>query len=542
MNSLPGLFGASFFFAEVLLCAVGGAQAAAPSCSFTNEITSNDIFGLAGHEDTLWMATNWGINYTIAKSDTLSWIGYKSDQGRFNGAIGFGDAKALAAFSPEQSENNSNVAFSNLCLFSHSNSSTDKNPVIIKPEFEGAKHLDSIVKNAKFSVAGIAWTKGYFWIACMDGGLVRYDIAGNSLLAFFPGKKEGFEPSLFTGAIENGISKFPDTSENSTQRVIAVKVLDSSSLSPVILVATPAKLWKYSLKDTMPWDSLPFSFTDGQMTLGSYQNIYVSGAGDSMDLYAAIRIKKESSKIDTIDFFKYDTSVHSWKVLLENLENAPPASFGASHEIYLSIGNQMHLYKDTAGEFKELWNWNVFQKRMTSATRTKGDYPNFINDVLCLTSAGGKMALWIASSTNSLPTNNGLFFSRDEKKDELDTAEFHYVHRDKKLNAGLTQSYAYPGILNASNGGKAVFAYNLSKASKVTIKIFDWNMDPVKSVIKNKDRPSGNDRSNGRSTNAAEDVWDGTTDTGRRVAAGVYYYKITAQSGEHSFGKIIVAK
>jgi flagellar hook assembly protein FlgD len=67
-------------------------------------------------------------------------------------------------------------------------------------------------------------------------------------------------------------------------------------------------------------------------------------------------------------------------------------------------------------------------------------------------------------------------------------------------------------------------------------------MDPVKTVIKDRDRPAGNDRANGRSTNAAEDTWDGTTDSGRRVAVGVYYYKISAQSGEHAFGKIIVAK
>jgi hypothetical protein len=530
-----------FLIAALALGALQSVRAAEPSFSFTNEVTSNDIYGLAGHGDTLWMATNLGINYTIAKSDTLSWAGYKSDQGRFNGALGFGDAKVMAALATQQSNKNSNVMHGSLWLFSHG-SSIQGTSKVVDLAFEAADHLDSIEKNANFSVGEITWTKGYFWLACMDGGLVRYSIASDSMTAFFPGKKTGFAPSSFTAAIENGIAKFPDTSENSNQRVIAVKALDSSSLSPIILVATPAKLWKYSLKDTMVWDSLPSALADNQLRFRSYKNIYVSGGRDSFNLYAAIRIKKESLKIDTIDFFKYDTSSRSWKVLLENLENAPPASFGASHEIYLSLGNQMHCYKDTNSEFKELWNWNVFQKRMSSATRTSGDYPNFINDVLCLPTAGGKMALWIASSTNSLPTNNGLFFSLDEKKDEQDTFEFHYVHRDKKLNAGLTQSYAYPGIINASNGGKAIFAYNLTKASKVTIKIFDWNMDPVKTVIKNKDRSSGNDRSNGRSTNAAEDVWDGTTDTGRRVAAGVYYYKITAQSGEHSFGKIIVAK
>jgi flagellar hook assembly protein FlgD len=67
-------------------------------------------------------------------------------------------------------------------------------------------------------------------------------------------------------------------------------------------------------------------------------------------------------------------------------------------------------------------------------------------------------------------------------------------------------------------------------------------MDLVKTIIKDRDRPAGNDRANGRSADAAEDSWDGTNTYGKRVAVGVYYYKITAQSGEHSFGKIIVAK
>jgi hypothetical protein len=524
-----------FIIAAVVLGTLQNAQAQEPSFSFTNEITSNDIFGLAGHVDTLWMVTNWGINYTIVKSETLSWSGFKSDQGRFNGALGFGDMTVLAALASQQSMRNSNVVFNDLWRYSH------KGPQyrLIHLGFEAAEHIDKIEKYTNFSIVDIAWTKGHFWLACMDGGLVQYDIANGSMLAFFPGKKTGFAPSAITDAIENDIAGFPDTSRHSMQRVIAVDVIDPYSDTPMILVATPARLWKYSTKDTA-WDSLPSSLADGKMLFRNYQNVYVSGAGDSMRLYAAIKIEKEPSKTDTLGFFKYDMTAHSWKVLLENLENTPPASFGAAREMYLCIGNQVNLYKDTNSEFIPLWNSDIFQKRMTSATA--GDYPDFINDILCLPRSDGKVALWIASSTNLLPTNNGLFFSLDEKSDERDTAAFHYVHRDKKLKAGLTQSYAYPGILNASNGGRAVFAYNLSKPSKVTIRIFDWNMDPVKTVITNKDRPSGNDRANGRSTNAAEDFWDGTTDAGRRVAVGVYYYKIVAQSGEHSFGKIIVAK
>jgi hypothetical protein len=521
----------------VLAGICGSAHAAEPAFTFTNEITSNDIYGLAGHGDTLWMATNWGINFTIAKTETPTWAGYKSDQGRFNGALGFGSGRLLAALVSEQSDKNSSVVFNKLWLYSHASGNSGSYKVL-QPGFEDADHLDSLEKSTNFSVADILWTNNHFWLACLDGGLVRYDIDGDSMQAFFPGKTAGFKPSAFTKSIDGALSGYPDTSRNSRQRVIAVDAANPLSVSPSLWVATPAKLWNYKPQEKA-WDSLPSSLTDNKMIFQSYQNVYVDGAGDSSGLYAAIKFKKETQKIDTIGFFKYDTSVQAWKVLVENLENVPPASFGPSGEIYLSFGNQVHLYTDTNGALTTVWSGDIFQKRMTQATG--GDYPNFINDILCLPRPDGKVALWIASSTTSLPTNNGLFFSLDEKRDERDTAAFYYVHRDKKLTGALKQSYAYPGILNASNGGKAVFAYNLSKASKVTIRIFDWNMDPVKTVIKSKDRPAGNDRSNGRSTNAAEDVWDGTTDSGRRVAAGVYYYKITAQSGEHSFGKIIVA-
>jgi hypothetical protein len=516
----------------------GSAGAAAPAFTPTNEITSNDIYGLAGRGDTLWMATNWGINFTVAKSETLSWTGFKSDQGRFNGAIGFGGGRLMAALVSEQSEKNSNVVVNDLWMYSHGGGGSGSYTVL-KTGFADAEHIDSLEKSANFSAVDMVWTRDHFWLACLDGGLLRYDAADGSLKAFLPGKSAGLRPQEFTRSIEGGIANYPDTSRHSRQRVIAVDAADPSSPAPTVWAATPAKLWKFSPQE-QTWDSLPATLADGTMTFLSYYNVYVSGAGDSAAVYAAIKFRKETPAIDTIGFFAYDASARGWKVVVENLENPPPVAFGQAGEIYLGFGNQVRLYEKAGGAFTMVWSGDIFQRRMTLATG--GDYPDYVNDILCLARQNGKAALWIGSATASLPTNNGLFFSLDEKKGERDTAAFYFVHRDKKLGGGLKQSYAYPGILNAANSGRAVFAYNLSKASKVTIRIFDWNMDPVKTVIRERERPAGNDRSNGRSTNIAEDFWDGTTDTGRRVAVGVYYYKINAQSGEHSFGKIIVAR
>jgi flagellar hook assembly protein FlgD len=153
------------------------------------------------------------------------------------------------------------------------------------------------------------------------------------------------------------------------------------------------------------------------------------------------------------------------------------------------------------------------------------------------------------SSTQS-PTWNGLLFSRSEERDEHDSTPFVYVRHDPKISTGLKQTYAVPGILSSNvstsdvTSSQAVFAYSLSKAANVTITVYDWNMNLVKNVVTNSPRLAGADdpTGNGRSTNRREDVWNGTNSTGKRVAVGVYYFKITATSGERSFGKIIVAK
>jgi hypothetical protein len=210
-------------------------------------------------------------------------------------------------------------------------------------------------------------------------------------------------------------------------------------------------------------------------------------------------------------------------------------TFGDSGEVYAVSGNLVNLYKEGSGGDTLLISGDntgdKFFKRMTMGSGV--DYPDNVNGLLYSPQSGGKASLWIASSANVLPSvRNGIFYSFDEKSDEQNTTAFKYIHSDKKLTGGLKESYAFPGILNSLNGSKAMFAYNLSKASKVTIKIYDWNMDPVKTVIKNRDRPAGNDRANGRSTNAAEDTWDGTTDSGRRVAVGVYYYTRSARRAE----------
>jgi hypothetical protein len=518
------------------------AHAAIPSFTATREITSNNVYSFAGHGDTLCMVTEGGVNFTLATSDSLSWFGYKTDQ--FSGAISFGDG-ALAATLRPVSQNvtpTSAVLVNQVWLFHFpalaSGMLDAKNVVVVDSIFSQGNHLGKVARNADFSVVDVAWSKGAFWLACTDGGLARLDIANNSARAFIPGRKKGFPPSRIADSSGIVLDSFPDT----TKRVIGVTVQDSS-VAPVVWAVTPVRLWKFSYRDSS-WDSTPSFLADPNLTFVNYCNAYARTLNGALELFASIAAhkNKNASVLDTM-FFRFNPLKNSWTTCLAN--GPFSLTFGQGDEVYVNYNNYINLYQEaSAGDTLVISGKNtsdVFQTRMTKANG--GYVPDNINGMLFLPQTGAKASLWIASSANVLPSaKNGIFYSFDELSDEQNATAFKYIHSDKKLTAGLKESYAFPGVLNSLNGGKAMFAYNLSKASKVTIKIYDWNMDPVKTVIKERDRPAGNDRANGRSTNAAEDTWDGTTDSGRRVAVGVYYYKISAQSGEHAFGKIIVAK
>jgi hypothetical protein len=511
----------------------------------TQEITSNNFFSPVGRGDTLCVITDGGINMTFATSDSLTWFGYKSTA--FSGAVCMGEG-ALAATLKGQSKNvtQSNAIINDpLWVYRFpalkTSLSDAQNFMVIDSIFYRDPGLGKLQHDADFSIVDLACTKGAFWLACSDGGLVRLDIATSVLKDILPGNTSSFSPSKIAESSGISLTEFPDT----TRRVIALAVEDSSQATPAVWVVTPKKLWRFSYVDTL-WDSAAPVPADSTLSLVQYQAAYAAKSSDTLRLYASITVQNRSGAsagpLDT-SFFKYDFAKKTWS---KRLDNAPSSlAFGQSGQLYLNVKNFISLYRETSGGDSLVigggQTFDKFQARMTKATG--GNYPDNVNGILYAPQPGGLAQLWIASSANVLPSvNNGLFFSLDEQLGEQNGIAFNYVHSDKKLNTGLKQTYAYPSILNSVNYAKAVFAYSLSKASKVTIRIYDWNMDLVRTVVSNKDRPAGNDQANGRSTNAAEDMWDGTTDSGRRVAVGVYYYKITAQSGEVSFGKIIVAK
>ncbi len=106
------------------------------------------------------------------------------------------------------------------------------------------------------------------------------------------------------------------------------------------------------------------------------------------------------------------------------------------------------------------------------------------------------------------------------------------VLRASQPLAQQTDSYAYPNPF-APDDEVVRIHYSVKNyfASDVTVRIFDFGMNLVRTVIQRAYR-------NGR--DEFDEIWDGRTDDGRIVTNGVYFYQIVINNNEPIWGKILV--
>jgi hypothetical protein len=105
-----------------------------------------------------------------------------------------------------------------------------------------------------------------------------------------------------------------------------------------------------------------------------------------------------------------------------------------------------------------------------------------------------------------------------------------------------TQTYAYPNPFSPKQDVLKIKYSTGGKSSSVTIKIFDFGMNYVRTIINNATRGQYShvvDNFNLR-TNGVEDTWDGRDANGNIVPNGVYFYRIEFDSNNPVFGKILV--
>ncbi|HTY35541.1 MAG TPA: hypothetical protein VMH23_00420 [Bacteroidota bacterium] len=93
------------------------------------------------------------------------------------------------------------------------------------------------------------------------------------------------------------------------------------------------------------------------------------------------------------------------------------------------------------------------------------------------------------------------------------------------------QTYSYPLPFSPAAEVVRIHYSTAGKTSPVTIRIFDFAMVPVKTLIRNASRIGSVEH---------DEIWNGTDDRNRRVANGVYFYRVEIGDGESQWGKIFV--
>ncbi|MDP4191582.1 MAG: hypothetical protein Q8858_08475 [Bacteroidota bacterium] len=105
-------------------------------------------------------------------------------------------------------------------------------------------------------------------------------------------------------------------------------------------------------------------------------------------------------------------------------------------------------------------------------------------------------------------------------------------------------SYAFPNPFHPDETKVNIKYSTGGRRANVTIRIFDFGMNLVRTVIQNEERgnfvTTGNSQENSLQDDSVIDLWDGKNERGDFVPNGVYFYKIDFDQGEPTFGKIMV--
>jgi len=97
--------------------------------------------------------------------------------------------------------------------------------------------------------------------------------------------------------------------------------------------------------------------------------------------------------------------------------------------------------------------------------------------------------------------------------------------------ASELKTYAAPNPFSPDDEVTRIFYKSKTGSSKITIRIFDFGMNPVRTLIQNAARTG---------TDELFTAWDGRNDTGGRISNGVYFYRVEIDDEDPVWGKIIL--
>ena len=483
----------------------------------TRQLTNNNIVALAGSGDTLWLATERGFNYRTSIGNQDGWSGFEVNdlKLRFRHGLAFGGGGAAALIDREVGS-----SFTGFWHFDHAGGTQRQTFFQFPLNTRGGD--DGNLANPTGS---LIYARGNFWAAFGSGGMVRYDPQSNSAHAIKPGDENETLPQNIVA------DDSADQGRADSRRVLSLDVIHTDNK---ILVTTPSTLWAYDPGDKN-WDTLYTKPELSPAEFVSYCAAFVINKKDSPAMIYSFIAVTLGGIADTM-LYVSEYGSDKWFAARGGSARFSvfPAVNGAMYVLWYD--NRVSLLADTsaAGAARENLLSEIlapakFREMLASAGNAA---PPDINDILFLPRGG-------STGTLAVATESGLYVCESAEPLAGDYGAFTLYRHVREVKTG--EAYALPGIIRYGMDGryeKCVFVYKLKKDGDVTIKVYDYNMSLVRTVVKGARRDSKTERS----TAPARDVWDGKNEAGKRASPGVYYFKITSTGGDRFLGKVILAK
>jgi len=496
-----------------LICGASGQN----SGFFSNEIVSiassgDTISLLSGKFDKITGDITYAVSY-VSKSDSayvandLNWKSFVFSKNTTPSDLAYGGGYSVVVFDTLEKQK-----INTITVIDHKTNSTSQLTI----PWNTALSADS---SKWVNSTNVVYYDSAFYFACRSGGIAKWDIIANKKSALLPGVAGTVSLDTIKGIAD------------STKWIRGLEVSNDQ------LIATSASsIWVFTPKDSS-WIEYPGKSADGSLTLRSFIFAVTDPYTSPHALYSIAKVTRSGS--DTTIMLKYSVKEVGWKPVLDHA--IAGLTFGTKGYYYTYFehdSTNCKVYRDTLGDtavqYKPL---SIDAYYLPERLKTGTENPQ-IYDIVFSSKTDSSGVLYVG-------TANGLYISRNEIPGKSSDA-LQCIKRIAPVKSGLKDAFASPGILKSIEGNSndvVRFVYCLSKNANVTIRIYDFNNDLVKTVIEKQPRKSGTENAEyGRSNDKYKDIWDGSTAGGRVCAPGVYYFKITTDIGEHAFGKIVVAK
>jgi hypothetical protein len=229
--------------------------------------------------------------------------------------------------------------------------------------------------------------------------------------------------------------------------------------------------------------------------------------GSSRIIWAATRKADDPNEINAISYST--NNGFSWSYTLKDIA---PNGIGSLDSLVYALTDE-GIWRSYFGNF----NWSkpglIYDEETRDICKANSFY--YINNI--------HDTLYIGSS-------DGLLRIKETGQPWVSKWKIYRALKEIDLSSDI-RSYAAPNPFAPNTEYTRIFYKTGKNISKITIRIFDFGMNPTRTIIRNAVRTSPEE---------LYTIWDGLNGNGYQIANGVYFYRIEIEGEKDEWGKIIV--